>query len=127
MDEDIEELAKSCLMYKQTSTHPAKAPLHLWEWPAQPWSRLHIDFVGPLLGHMYLVLVDAHLKWLQMQLIHSITIIKLQDIFAVHGLSQKIVTDNGSAITSANCKTSIDKMVLSTFAQHHIIPPLMVW
>ena len=62
---------------------------------------------------MYLVLVDAHSKWLEVQLIHSITtentIRKLQDIFAVHGLPQKIVTDNGSAFTSANFKTFMDK------------------
>ena len=24
-----------------------KAPLHSWEWPSQPWSRLHLDFAGP--------------------------------------------------------------------------------
>ena len=62
---------------------------------------------------MYLVLVDAHSKWLEVQLIHSITtentIRKLQDIFAVHGLPQKIVTDNGWAFTSANFKTFMDK------------------
>ena len=94
MDKEIEDLAKSCSMCQQTSAHPAKAPLHPWEWPAQPWSCLHIDFAGPFLGHMYLVLVDAHLKWLEVQLIHSITtentIRKFQDIFAVHGLPQKI-------------------------------------
>ena len=53
MDKDIKDLAKSCSMCQQTSAHPAKAPLHPWEWPAQPWSRLHMDFAGPFLGHMY--------------------------------------------------------------------------
>ena len=87
------------------SAHSAKAPLHPWEWPAQPWSRLHLDFAGPFLGHMYLVLVDAHSKWLEVQIMQSTTsentIRKLQDIFATHGLPQKIVTDNGSAFTNA--------------------------
>ena len=47
MDKDIESLGKSCracLAVKQT---PAKAPLHPWEWPSQPWQRIHVDFVGP--------------------------------------------------------------------------------
>ena len=55
------------------SAHSAKAPLHPWEWPAQPWSCLHLDFVGPFLGHMYLVLVDAHSKWLDVQIMQSTT------------------------------------------------------
>ena len=42
MDNDIENLAKSCPTCQQTSAHPRKAPLHPWEWPSQPWSRLHV-------------------------------------------------------------------------------------
>ena len=30
------------------------APLHPWEYP---WDRLHIDFAGPFMGHMFLVLL----------------------------------------------------------------------
>jgi len=92
MDNDIEDLAKSCFTCNQTSALPAKAPLHPWKWPAQPWSRLHLDFAGPFLGHMYLVLVDSHPKWLDVQIMHSTTsehtIMKLQDIFAIHGVPQ---------------------------------------
>ena len=113
MDNDIEDLANSCSMCQQTSAHSTKAPLHPWEWPAQPWNRLHLDFVGPFLGHMYLVLVDDHSKWLDVQLMQSTTsentIRKLQDIFAVHGLPQKIVTDNGSALNSATFKAFMDR------------------
>ena len=113
MDNDIENLVKSCSTCQQTSSHPAKAPLHPWEWPAQPWSRLHLDFAGPFLGHMYLVLVDAYLKWLDVQIMQSTTsestIRKLQDIFATHGLPQKIVTDNGSAFTSATFQSFMDR------------------
>ena len=113
MDNDIENLAKSCQACQQTSAHPAKAPLHPWEWPSQPWSRLHLYFAGPFLGHMYLVLVDAHSKWLDVQIMKSTTsestINKLQDILAVHGLPQKLVTDNGSAFTSAIFKAFVDQ------------------
>ena len=37
------------------------------------------------------------------------TIRKLQDIFAIHGLPQKLVTDNGSAFTSTTFKTFMDQ------------------
>ena len=113
MDNDIENLAKSCPTCQQTSAHPSKAPLHPWEWPSQPWSRLHLDFAGPFLGHMYLVLVDAHSKWLDVQMMQSTTsestIRKLQDIFAIHGLPHKLVTDNGTAFTSTTFKTFMDQ------------------
>ena len=47
------------------------APLHPWEWPSKPWSRLDLDFAGPFLGHNYLVLVDSHSKWMDVQLMTS--------------------------------------------------------
>ena len=104
MDTDIEVLAKKCVECQQTSSSPATAPLHPWEWPVQPWSRLHLDFAGPFLGRMYLVLVDTHSKWLDVQVMNSITseltISRLRSIFATHGLPQQIVTDNGPTFTS---------------------------
>ena len=104
MDTDIEALVKKCTDCQQSSSSPPTAPLHPWEWPAQPWSRLHLDFAGPFLGKMYLVLVDAHSKWLDVQIMNSITsemtISRLRSIFATHGLPQQIVTDNGPTFTS---------------------------
>ena len=49
------------------------APLHPWQWPDKPWSRLHPDFAGPFLGRMYLILVDAHSKWMDAVLMSDIT------------------------------------------------------
>ena len=113
LDSDIESLTRACTACQQTSALPSKAPLHPWEWPSQPWSRLHLDFAGPFLGHMYLVIVDAHSKWLDVQLMNSITsettIAKLKDIFATHGLPQKIVTDNGTSFTSSTFKAFLEQ------------------
>ena len=62
---------------------------------------------------MFLVLVDAHSKWLDIQLMQSITsentISKLKDIFAIHGLPQKVVTDNGSSFTSSTFKAFMER------------------
>ena len=55
LDSNIEQLAKNCTTCQATSSSSLKAPLHQWKWLAQPWSRLHFDFAGPFLGHMYTV------------------------------------------------------------------------
>ena len=60
MDSDIEEMVKNCNVCQETRPAPPAAPLHPWEWPTQPWNRLHLDFAGPFMGHMFPVLIDAH-------------------------------------------------------------------
>ena len=108
MDSDIENLVRSCTVCQETRPSPASAPLHPWTWPDKPWSRLHLDFAGPLLGKMYLVLVDAHSKWMDVIVMSDITsaqtIEKLKVVFSTHGLPQKIVTDNGPSFVSNEFK-----------------------
>ena len=38
------------------------APLHPWQWPTRPWSRLHIDFAGPIDSKMYLVVIQGRIQ-----------------------------------------------------------------
>lgn len=104
MDSDIGAVVKSreeCQAYRPS---PPTAKLHPWEWPAQPWSRLHLDFVGPFMDTSFLVLVDAHSKWLDVYVMSSITTSKtveqLRTIFTTHGLPKTVVTDNGPTFTS---------------------------
>ena len=112
MDCDIEKLVKSCNICQVIRHFPPTAPLHPWEWPKQPWSRLHADFAGPFQGHMFLLVVDACSKWLDVHVMKSIsssaTIKKLQSIFAIHGLPHKLVTDNVPAFISSEFKTFMD-------------------
>lgn len=61
---EIETFVRSCSNCQEHRHAPPVAPLHPWEWPAQPWSKLHLDYAGPFKGHMYLIIVDAHSKWL---------------------------------------------------------------
>ena len=76
MDSDIENLVKSRSVCQESQPSPATAPLHSWEWPSQPWSGLHLDFAGQFLGHMFLILVDAHSKWLDVHIMQSVTAAK---------------------------------------------------
>ena len=57
------------------------------------------------MGAMFLILVDAHSKWLDIHIVNSATslatIEKMRSTFATHGLPEVLVTDNGSVFTSA--------------------------
>ena len=101
MDEDIVDRVKSCNQCQLTRHAPQSAP---WEWPDHPWVRLHIDYAGPYLGKWFLVVVDAHSKWLEVKIVNSATttstIDHLRSLFATHGLPEMIVSDNGSVFTS---------------------------
>ena len=105
MDTAIEDIVKTCPLCQESRPLPTAAPLHPWEWPSQPWSRIHLDFASPFLGSMYLLSVDAHSEWLDIFPMQSIssakTIEKLRILFANHGLPHKVVTDNGPSFTSA--------------------------
>ena len=104
MDSAIEDTVKQCQACQESRPSPPAAPLHPWEWPSEPWSRIHLDFAGPYMGSMFLVLVNAHSKWMDVHLMQSITsaktIEKLRIIFANHGIPRKVVTDNGPTFTS---------------------------
>jgi hypothetical protein len=83
---------------------PALEPLHLWEYVSKPWTRLHVDFAGQLMDNMFLIIIDAYSKWLEIVVMKDITtcttIEKLQGIFATHGLLEIVVPDNGSTFPS---------------------------
>ena len=63
LNKQIEEHATSCLQCQEQKSNPQVAPLHPWIWPTTPWKRIHIDFAGPFLNKMFLIVVDSHSKW----------------------------------------------------------------
>ena len=99
-----EELAKAFSGCQHNQKMPTKAPLHPWEWATAPWQRIHIDYVGPFQNSMFLVVVDAHSKWLEVIPVSSTTssstIEVLRDLFARFGIPRQIVTDNGAQFVS---------------------------
>ena len=87
---------------------PSLAPLHTWEWPKRPWSRIHIDHAGPFQGKTILVVVDAHSKWIEAVPVPSTssiaTITVLRNLFATHGIPELIFSVNGTSFTSDEFK-----------------------
>ncbi|GBO36404.1 Uncharacterized protein K02A2.6 [Araneus ventricosus] len=104
IDKDIEDAVRNCVDCARHKTDPAKAKVHYWEYPSMPWERIHIDFAGPIFEHMFLLIVDAHSKWLEVYPMKITTTKKtiecLRDSFARFGLLRVLVSDNGSQFTS---------------------------
>ena len=59
MDKEIEVCVKECTTCQTERKMPPTVPLHPWARPSKPWSRIHVDYAGPLEGKMLLVIVDA--------------------------------------------------------------------
>ena len=103
LDKDLEQECKRCAQCQRSQQTPALAPLHPWEWPGKPWFQLHLDFAGPFLGKMFLIIIDAHSKWMEVHAMNSTTSAatcdKLRQTFACHGLPVLLVTDNAPNFT----------------------------
>ncbi|XP_015260649.1 PREDICTED: uncharacterized protein K02A2.6-like [Cyprinodon variegatus] len=104
IDHEIEDITKSCSGCLQTQRQPQVAMPHTWEWPSTVWQRVHIDYAGPFLDRMFLVVVDAYSKWPEVfpvkNATSAVTIEALRTLFARAGLPQQLVSDNGSQFTS---------------------------
>ena len=104
IDKALENVVHTCQTCQQTRNEPRKALLHLLEFPARPWQRVHVDFAGPCQGRMWLIVVDAHSKWPEVIPMTSTTATKtiqeLRLIFARWGLPEQLISDNGPQFVS---------------------------
>ena len=111
LDREIEDRVKSCLVCQTTRKDPPVTPLHPWSWPEKPWTRVHIDYVGPL--KMFLLIADAHSKWLETHITStatsSATIELLRKSFSTLGLPEVLVSDNAMAFTSSEFSEFLKK------------------
>ena len=104
IDADIECTVKRCDVCQQLQRDPPVAPLHPWAWPDKQWTRVHIDYAGPMEGKMFLLIADAHSKWVDIHISNlstsATTIELLRKTFASLGLPEVLVSDNATAFTS---------------------------
>ena len=104
IDQDIEKTVRDCNCCQLQQKQPSSAPLHPWEWPARTWQRVHIDFAGPFLGSISLLLVDARSKWPEVVPMQSTTATKtvecLRTIVVRQGLPEQLLSDNGPQFVS---------------------------
>ncbi|XP_043242295.1 uncharacterized protein K02A2.6-like isoform X3 [Amphibalanus amphitrite] len=108
-DQDVERMAAGCRSCQRWRNAAPPTPLHPWEWPRSPWQRLHVDYCGPVNGVMLLVIIDAHSKWMDVHMTRTssaeVTIEKLRETFACHGVPETVVTDNARYFVCPEFKT----------------------
>ena len=122
---DIEKSVRLCAECQEVQSMPPAAPLNPWKWPTRPWARLHLDFAGPFQGKIFLVMIDAHSKWIEAvctsTMSSTVVIDELRTAFAKFGLPETIVTDNGSGFTSQEFEEFLKKNGIkhTTSAPYH--------
>ncbi|XP_011859382.1 PREDICTED: uncharacterized protein K02A2.6-like [Vollenhovia emeryi] len=99
LDVDIQELVRRCKNCATNDKTPTKCTLQSWPIPQGPWSRVHVDYAGPINDFMYLVVVDAFSNWPEVFKMTTTTsaktIDRLEEAIARHGLMDTLVSDNG--------------------------------
>ena len=109
MDKQLEPLARTRAKCQLAAKSPRKSTLPSWPVPYLPWSRIHIDFAGPTNGQSFLVVVDPYIKWPEIfpmsRITSEETISKLQKTFCRFGFPETLVSDNGTAFSSAKFST----------------------
>ena len=103
--QQVEAMVKACLPCQSVAGKSTAEPLRPTMMPDRPWQDVHIDLCGPFpSGESLLVCEDACTRWPEVAILRSTTsaaIIRcLRKIFAVHGLPEKVVTDNGANLAS---------------------------
>ncbi|XP_055584804.1 uncharacterized protein K02A2.6-like [Uranotaenia lowii] len=104
IDCDIEDFVRKCSSCAIAAKAPVKSTLSSWPIPTEPWTRLHLDYAGPVRGKFYLVIIDACSKWPEIFATNnttaSTTVAKVRECISRFGCPHSIVTDNGTQFTS---------------------------
>ncbi|KAL7298999.1 hypothetical protein TKK_0008096 [Trichogramma kaykai] len=104
IDADIENVSKSCALCVENACNSLRSPLITWNWPNGPNRRIHADFLRPIENNMYLIIIDAFSKWVDVKRMSNIktseTITAFKQYFSTWGLPTMLVTDNGPSFTA---------------------------
>lgn len=104
IDEALERMIGSCDVCAQLRASPPRAPMSPWKYPPRPFYRVHLDFLGPINGRVYLIIVDAYTKWVEVYEMSTCTthavVEKMYDFMSRFGLVHTLVTDNGTSFCS---------------------------
>ena len=104
MDKRIKNIAEACETCAVMGNDPKRTILRPWPEPKNVWQRIHMDLAESDDKSRWLVIVDAKSKWpevIEMRSTSSQKVIEaLKRVFAIHGLPEEIVSDNGPQFAS---------------------------
>ena len=73
LDVDIERTVKACAMCQTDTDNPSS--VSLLRLPTNSlWQRIHVDFAEPVMGRMFLLVIDAYSKWPEVAIMQSISV-----------------------------------------------------
>jgi transposase InsO family protein len=127
IDNDIEQMVANCGVCQSTRRNPPQVPTSQWPMTEKPWTRLHIDYAGPVHGKTFLILIDSHSKWVEVaetggSLTASTTIKHLKKWFAAQGLPAVLVSDNAACFLSLEFQTFLSKNLIKHTTSAPVYP-----
>lgn len=99
INSDIDDVVSQCAVCQENQRSQPKEPLLAHELPTRPWQILGTDLFY-LDGNEYLIIADYYSKFpfirrLRKNASSSDVINAMQEIFAEHGVPEKVISDNG--------------------------------
>lgn len=123
IDEALETCCRACSVCAAHGDAPPHQTPRPWPYAAKPWTRVHLDFMGPIFGKIYLVAVDSTSKWLEVFQVSSTgadcTIAKLSELWSRWGIPRQLVTDNAKSF----CSKEFESFVKSDGIEHVFTAP----
>ncbi|UYV66882.1 K02A2.6-like [Cordylochernes scorpioides] len=90
IDREIEEITRVCRECNINNHTLKQESVHRWESAPTPWNRVHLDFAGPFMNKMFLIVIDSYSKWPEVIIMNSTTagntIRVLRDLFSRYGI-----------------------------------------
>ncbi|CAB0012174.1 unnamed protein product [Nesidiocoris tenuis] len=114
LDSDVEATANACETCCKFRGSPPKSQITPWPHPLIPWTRLHMDFLGPMnQGRLNVFIVtDSTSKWIEAFIVPTanaqIAIEKLSELFARFGLPRSITSDGARYFTGQEMTAFLD-------------------
>lgn len=105
IDRAIEDALRACTVCQQAAPMPSAVEPLAWPATTTPWTRIHVDYAGPIDGTMLLIVVDSYSGWIEAlptpAATSAATVDHLRSLFARFGLPVCLVSDNGTPFTGS--------------------------
>lgn len=103
MSTDIEETAERCVLCRKHKPRNQRLPMMSHDVPELPWQAVGMDLFHQA-GEVFVIMVDFYSFYFELRRLKQTTaeaVIKFcQEVFATHGLPNKLVSDNGPPFNS---------------------------